>query len=295
MTRLHPFAALAALCFALVALQVNSSAVAQHHCGPAQLVHRDDAEEWYCPPMWECAPPRHRWRDLRPEPRVAPPRERRDRRPAAAGRDDTPEPPQTRETPARETQTGEAPARDAQTGEAPAREMGPGREHSTARREAAARGEIPQKFMDLRNDVGHTIAAISAGLPLYAQNCASCHGPSGQGDGEQAQSQASPPSSLGHVACQPYASDAYLAWTILQGGIPLNTDKPAFADVLSEAQVWQIIAYMRAGFPAQSAPPSRQMDDEPDDTAPLDSEAAAPEVEATPLITPLAPVAPARL
>ncbi len=277
MTSPHAMAALAALYFVLVALPVGSSAMAQSHCGSARPAHWDDVEVWDCHPMWECEPPRHRWRDLKSEPRAYRQEEKAEpaepvEPPERAARDEAPEEPQT--------------------GEAPARQMGPGRQHSTARRQAAAEGNIPARFTELSNDVGHTIAAISAGAPLYGEHCASCHGPRGQGDGAQAQAQATPPLSLGYVACQPYASDAYLAWTILQGGQAFDTDKPAFENVLSEAQVWQIVAYMRAGFPTQIVPPSRQMDDEQDEET---DPPPASDAGAQPVITPLTPVAPARL
>ena len=36
------------------------------------------------------------------------------------------------------------------------------------------------------------------------------------------------------------------AW---EGGDPFGTEMPAFKDRLTEEQIWQIIAYMRAGFP----------------------------------------------
>jgi len=38
-----------------------------------------------------------------------------------------------------------------------------------------------------------------------------------------------------------------------EGGAPFGTRIPAFKDALSQEQIWQIIAYMRAGFPALGA------------------------------------------
>ena len=38
--------------------------------------------------------------------------------------------------------------------------------------------------------------------------------------------------------------------TIAEGREPFGTGMPAFKDTLSEEQVWQIILYLRAGFPA---------------------------------------------
>jgi mono/diheme cytochrome c family protein len=41
----------------------------------------------------------------------------------------------------------------------------------------------------------------------------------------------------------------YLMWTIAEGGKPFDTDMPAFKNLLTAKQIWQIITYMRAGFP----------------------------------------------
>ena len=47
----------------------------------------------------------------------------------------------------------------------------------------------------------------------------------------------------------PMMADEYLLWAISEGGAPFGTDMPAFKDALSQDEIWQIIAYMRAGFP----------------------------------------------
>ncbi len=47
----------------------------------------------------------------------------------------------------------------------------------------------------------------------------------------------------------PMAVDEYLLWTISEGGKPFETDMPAFKDVLTPEEIWQVIAFMRAGFP----------------------------------------------
>jgi mono/diheme cytochrome c family protein len=47
----------------------------------------------------------------------------------------------------------------------------------------------------------------------------------------------------------PRSVDEYLLWTISEGGVQLGTEMPAFKEVLTEQQIWQIVIYMRAGFP----------------------------------------------
>jgi|GEM_PF-4175238 len=50
--------------------------------------------------------------------------------------------------------------------------------------------------------------------------------------------------------------DEYLLWSIAEGGKQFNTEMPGFKDALSRREIWEIIAYMRAGFlePAQAPP-----------------------------------------
>ena len=52
------------------------------------------------------------------------------------------------------------------------------------------------------------------------------------------------------AARMPWAVDEYLLWAISEGGTPFATKMPAFMDTLTREQIWQIITYMRAGFPA---------------------------------------------
>ena len=61
------------------------------------------------------------------------------------------------------------------------------------------------------------------------------------------------PALLAHLIRMPDAVDEYLLWAISEGGEPFQTDMPAFKDELSREQIWQIISYMRAGFPPVEA------------------------------------------
>ena len=44
------------------------------------------------------------------------------------------------------------------------------------------------------------------------------------------------------------ANDAYLYWTIADGGNPIDTDMPAFNESLSEDEIWSVILYLRRGL-----------------------------------------------
>ncbi len=43
--------------------------------------------------------------------------------------------------------------------------------------------------------------------------------------------------------------DEYLLWTISDGGAQLGTEMPAYKEILTDNQIWQIVTYMRVGFP----------------------------------------------
>jgi mono/diheme cytochrome c family protein len=60
------------------------------------------------------------------------------------------------------------------------------------------------------------------------------------------------PALLAELRRMPWAVDEYLLWAISGGGAPFATEMPAFMDTLTREQIWQIITYMRAGFPAVS-------------------------------------------
>jgi mono/diheme cytochrome c family protein len=55
---------------------------------------------------------------------------------------------------------------------------------------------------------------------------------------------------------QPIAIDSYLLWTISEGGVAFGTKMPAFKNALSKQQIWQVVAYLRAGFLAVGSAPA---------------------------------------
>ena len=117
---------------------------------------------------------------------------------------------------------------------------------------------IPEKYLKAENGVGYTVRAIAEGGPLYWANCQKCHGDTGLGNGDLAYALTPSPALLAYMVQQPIAVDQYLLWSISEGGKQFGTAMPAFKTTLSEDQIWQIVAYLRAGFPdveADDAPP----------------------------------------
>lgn len=111
---------------------------------------------------------------------------------------------------------------------------------------------VPEPYADARNPLPRTAATIEAGRGLYLEHCASCHDASGTGHGDAGLALSPSPALLAHLIRMPHAVDGYLLWAIAAGGDPFGTEMPAFEGDLSAEQIWQIIAFMRAGFPPQN-------------------------------------------
>ena len=103
-------------------------------------------------------------------------------------------------------------------------------------------------YANRSNPLEPTGDVLNSGERLYENNCASCHGPSGKGDGKAGETLDPEPTNIAAFSSMPMASDGYLYWTIVEGGKPLGTAMPAFRDRLEEDEIWQIIVYLREGL-----------------------------------------------
>lgn len=83
--------------------------------------------------------------------------------------------------------------------------------------------------------------AASEGEEIFSTNCATCHGPKGHGDGPAGQSLEPKPKDL--AILQGVAGDDYLFWRISEG--KPGTSMVAWKGILSEEQIWQIVAFIR--------------------------------------------------
>ena len=119
---------------------------------------------------------------------------------------------------------------------------------NVVRHMAVMRGALPEKYARMTNPLPASAENIAAGKKLYAENCASCHGESGKGDGEAGKDLNPKPANIAHILGKPLDFDGFYMWTISEGGEKLGTAMPAFKDTLSEKQRWQIIHYLRNGL-----------------------------------------------
>jgi high-affinity iron transporter len=91
---------------------------------------------------------------------------------------------------------------------------------------------------------------LAAGGAIYSQNCASCHGPGGNGDGPAARGLTTRPPAIGQSAAMRGVSPA-LMYRLVAVGVR-GTAMPGWASAMTPAERWNLVAYvigMRATGP----------------------------------------------
>lgn len=112
---------------------------------------------------------------------------------------------------------------------------------------------VPPEYDGAKSSAAASPETTAVGAALYAQNCASCHGKDGLGDGDAENALSPSPALLAYMIRRPISVDEYLLWTVSDGGAQFQSQMPPFKDKLKRDEIWQVIAYMRAGFPQVDA------------------------------------------
>lgn len=87
-------------------------------------------------------------------------------------------------------------------------------------------------------------ATLAAARPLYAANCATCHGETGQGDGPTAMLLRPEPSDFTqHMQVGKHTDGQVFLW--IRDGFP-NSAMPAWGKQFSDEQIWQLVALLRS-------------------------------------------------
>ena len=104
---------------------------------------------------------------------------------------------------------------------------------------------VPASFAGKTNPVAKDAAAIDAGKQIYTDNCATCHGDSGKGDGPGGASLNPKPASLATLL--PAKQDDFVFWVVSEGGAASgkSASMVAWNSTLSADEIWQTIAYIR--------------------------------------------------
>jgi mono/diheme cytochrome c family protein len=126
-------------------------------------------------------------------------------------------------------------------------------EHSDEHADSGGHTHSPEDHMEGQHNIPEEAAAapnplpasqenIQAGAQIFANNCAVCHGENGEGNGPAAESLEMKPANL-HEDHVQMLTDGSLFF-IISHGEP-NTPMPAWDNILSESERWQVVHFLR--------------------------------------------------
>ena len=115
---------------------------------------------------------------------------------------------------------------------------------------------VPKDYAGRKSTVPPGPATIAAGRKIYAEIAPSAMVPTGSATARRHMRLSPSPALLAYMIRRPIAVDEYLLWTISDGGAQFGSKMPAFKDKLASDDIWRVVAFMRAGFPAENAPAS---------------------------------------
>jgi len=97
----------------------------------------------------------------------------------------------------------------------------------------------------LLNPVPATADVVARGGVLFQENCLSCHGAGGFGDGPLSAGMFPKPADFSAPHTRAHPDGQLFAW--IQNGKP-GTDMPAFGSTLTDQQIWEVIDYIQVAF-----------------------------------------------
>ena len=107
---------------------------------------------------------------------------------------------------------------------------------------AVAMGQRRAEAEKLKNPVASDAASVEEGKKLYGRHCASCHGPTGKGDGGMALSGGTP-ANLTDETWDHGSSDGEIFVVIRDG---TSSDMESYKEKLTEKQIWNLVNFIRS-------------------------------------------------
>lgn len=101
--------------------------------------------------------------------------------------------------------------------------------------------EAPQAVRKLKNPIPISRKSLNAGAQLFHENCASCHGDTGVGDGPTGAFLTKKPANLTDSKLMSEETDGSLFWKISEGHAPM----PSWKGELTKTERWQLVNYLR--------------------------------------------------
>src|SRR5579885_3054481 len=101
----------------------------------------------------------------------------------------------------------------------------------------------PPDKAGVQNPVAADASSLAAGGKVYKQECVSCHGAEGKGDGPKAQELEKPVADLNQKKIKAQSDGAFF-WKISIGNKPM----PSFKKLLSDEERWSVVNYLREIF-----------------------------------------------
>jgi mono/diheme cytochrome c family protein len=103
--------------------------------------------------------------------------------------------------------------------------------------------EVPEKYLKMENPFKADESSLSIGKSYYDQQCKTCHGETGQGDGLTAKTLDVSPSDL-TLDDLDTQKDGELYYKILVG----RDEMHAFKDEIEPDDIWHIVNYIRTFY-----------------------------------------------
>jgi mono/diheme cytochrome c family protein len=99
---------------------------------------------------------------------------------------------------------------------------------------------VPANYKTMKNPVKATPQSIESGKALYNQNCASCHGKKGLGDGPKARNLEASAGDMSGATYQNQTDGEHFYKTKFGRG-----EMPKYDKKISDDDIWSMVNYMR--------------------------------------------------
>ena len=98
----------------------------------------------------------------------------------------------------------------------------------------------PEATKNLINPIENNVQSVMAGKKIFDQQCWSCHGKSGLGDGPASRALKNKPADFSNINFQ-NQKDGEIFWKISEG----RGEMAGYKNALKEEKRWQLVNYLR--------------------------------------------------